>query len=54
MKRIRLSLLIIIIASFEMSAIAQVISEEAKRKVTIGFDVFTDIWQGKRREMALG
>ena len=53
MNRIRSILLIIIIASFEMSAGAQVISEEAKRKVTVGFDVFTDIWQGKPSDMEL-
>lgn len=32
---------------------SQVISDEAKRKVTVGVDFFTDLWQGKPQDMDL-
>jgi len=38
-------LLIIALLLISVSSIAQVVTEETKRKFTFGLDVFTDIWQ---------
>ena len=38
-------LLIILLSFISIQSFAQVMNEETKRKFTIGFDVFTDIWQ---------
>jgi hypothetical protein len=44
MKRIHIILLAVILSSTGYQSFSQVISESAKRKFTVGADVFTDIW----------
>ncbi len=44
MKKIQLIITVILFATIGYSLNAQVLSESAKRKVTVGVDVFTDIW----------
>lgn len=44
-------LLLIFVLLFGSMGFSQVISESAKRKVTVGVDVFTDIWQNKPDDM---
>ena len=44
MKKVHIFLITILLMSFSVDAISQVISESAKRKFTVGVDVFTDIW----------
>lgn len=44
MKKVHLFLVSILLMSFSFEAVSQVISESAKRKFTVGVDVFTDIW----------
>lgn len=44
MKRIHIILLAVILLSTGYESFSQVISESAKRKFTVGADVFTDIW----------
>ncbi len=44
MKKIHIFIVTIILVSFSLDAVSQVISESAKRKFTVGVDVFTDIW----------
>jgi hypothetical protein len=43
--------LLLFVMLFGSLGYAQVISESAKRKVTVGVDVFTDIWQNKPDDM---
>ncbi len=51
MKNQRSILLILVIFLFIGKSQSQIISEEAKRKVTIGADFITDIWQGQPADM---
>jgi hypothetical protein len=44
MKKVHIFLVTILLISFSFEAVSQVISESAKRKFTVGVDVFTDIW----------
>jgi len=44
MKKAHIFLISILLMSFSFEAVSQVISESAKRKFTVGVDVFTDIW----------
>ncbi len=44
-------LLLIFVLLFGSMGFSQVISESAKRKVTVGVDVYTDIWQNKPDDM---
>jgi hypothetical protein len=44
MKKVHIFLVSLILLSFSLDAVSQVISESAKRKFTVGVDVFTDIW----------
>ncbi len=43
--------LLMFVMLFSSMGFSQVISESAKRKVTVGVDVFTDIWQNKPDNM---
>ena len=51
MKNLKTILLIQLIFLFAGSSFSQVISESARRKVTVGADFFTDIWQGAPADM---
>jgi len=51
MKKIKTLLVISVIFLMSGNVFSQVISEEAKRKITIGADFFTDIWQGIPSDM---
>ncbi len=53
MKNIKILILTSFVFLFSGNTFAQIISEDAKRKVTIGADIFTDIWQGKPADMNL-
>jgi len=53
MKNIKSILIISFILLLAGNSFSQVISEEAKRKITIGADFFTDIWQGAPSDMDL-
>lgn len=44
MKKIHIFLVTIVLMSFSLEAMSQAISESAKKKFTVGADVFTDIW----------
>jgi hypothetical protein len=44
MKKVHIFLVSLLLLSFSLDAVSQVISESAKRKFTVGVDVFTDIW----------
>jgi len=43
--------LLMFVMLFSSMGFSQVISESAKRKVTVGVDLFTDIWQNKPDDM---
>ena len=51
MKKFRAIILLGLVTLISTNTFSQVISESAKRKVTIGFDLFTDIWQGQPSDM---
>jgi len=53
MKNLKIILSILFVVIIVGSSFSQVISEKAKRKITIGADFFTDIWQGKPIDMDL-
>jgi hypothetical protein len=53
MKNIKTLIIISFVFLFVGNSFSQIISEDAKRKVTIGADIFTDIWQGKPADMEL-
>lgn len=53
MKNLKTILSILFIFFFIGSSFSQVISESAKRKITIGADFITDIWQGTPDNMDL-
>ncbi len=53
MKNMKPLLLVIFLFVVTGSSFSQIISEDAKRKVTIGVDFFTDIWQGTPSNMDL-
>ncbi len=53
MKNLKTILPILLIFLFTGSSFSQVLSESARRKVTIGADFFTDIWQGAPVDMDL-
>ena len=53
MKKLKSILLVAIVFLFMGNSFSQVISESAKRKITIGADIFTDIWQGTPTNMDL-
>ena len=53
MKNLKSILLVAIVFLFMGNSFSQVISESAKRKITIGADLFTDIWQGTPANMDL-
>jgi hypothetical protein len=44
MKKVHIFLVSLLLLSFSLDAVSQVISESAKRKFTVGVDAFTDIW----------
>lgn len=49
-RKIIITIVLTIFSIYEMSA--QVISESAKRKVTVGTDIYTDIWQNQPDKMS--
>ncbi len=51
MKNLKYLITSVLFMAVALSMNSQVISDEAKRKVTVGFDIFTDIWQGKPLDM---
>jgi outer membrane protein with beta-barrel domain len=53
MKNLKKILPILIVMLLIGDSYSQVISESAKRKITIGADFFTDIWQGAPADMDL-
>jgi len=53
MKNLKYILPILFVFIFIGNTRAQVLSEDAKRKITVGVDFFTDIWQGKPIDMDL-
>ncbi len=53
MKYLKTILIIATIFLIGEKSFSQIVSEDAKRKVTIGADFFTDIWQGKPDNMQL-
>jgi hypothetical protein len=53
MKNLKTILIISFVIFITGSSFSQIISEDAKRKVTIGADIFTDIWQGQPADMDL-
>lgn len=44
MKKIQILITAVIVLAFSSNMFSQVLSESAKRKVTVGADVYTDIW----------
>ncbi|HEY9114592.1 MAG TPA: outer membrane beta-barrel protein [Bacteroidales bacterium] len=44
MKKLNLLITAVLIVAFSGNAFSQMLSESAKRKVTVGADVYTDIW----------
>jgi len=53
MRNLRTIFIISFVLLFTGNSFSQIISDEAKRKVTIGADFFTDIWQGSPDHMDL-
>lgn len=53
MKNIKVLLVTLLVSMFIGNSFSQVISESARRKITVGADFFTDIWQGKPEDMKL-
>ncbi len=53
MKNLKLLFSVLLVLLVIGSSFSQVISESAKRKITVGADFFTDIWQGKPLDMNL-
>lgn len=53
MKNLKSILPILFVFIFIGNSQSQVLSEDAKRKVTVGIDFFTDIWQGTPADMDL-
>ena len=53
MKSLKTIFTILFVLVIVGSSFSQIISESAKRKITIGADFFTDIWQGKPIDMDL-
>ena len=53
MKNLKTILSILLLMLFVGNSFSQVISESAKRKITVGADFFTDIWQGVPEDMDL-
>ncbi len=51
MKNLKTIISILFLFLFMGSSFSQVISESAKRKITVGADFFTDIWQGAPADM---
>lgn len=53
MKKLQTTIVLGLILLFTGDVFSQVISESAKRKVTIGMDLYTDIWQDVPADMSL-
>ena len=53
MKHLKILFSILLVFLFIGTSFSQVISESARRKITVGADFFTDIWQGKPSDMRL-
>lgn len=53
MKNLKLILPVLLVFILVGNTQSQVLSDEAKRKVTVGLDFFTDIWQDKPADMDL-
>ncbi len=53
MKNFKTILLVIIVFVFVGNSFSQIVSEDAKRKITIGADFFTDLWQNMPNNMDL-
>ncbi len=53
MKNLKTILIISFVFFFAGNSFSQIVSEDAKRKITIGADIFTDIWQGAPSNMDL-
>jgi len=53
MKNLKTILSILFLVLFVGNSFSQVISESAKRKITVGADIFTDIWQDVPEDMDL-